>query len=126
MNIIFTPLNQLIKKSKEMKTIEDRREFEKEFDMIVNNYITDYTILSKNYLKVSDSFKIINKDPVLGFPSNIDNKYPYLYDLFSVNTISIDRLKNILDSIDNACDLYILFYLIILKQIKNILNIYKI
>ena len=78
----------------------------KNFDIIVNNYITDYTILSKNYLKVSDSFKIINKDPVLGFPSNIDNKYPYLYDLFSVNTISIDRLKNILDSIDNACDLY--------------------
>ena len=106
MNIIFTPLNLLIKNSKGMKTTEDRREFEKEFDIIVNNYITDYTILSKNYLKVSDSFKIINKDPVLGFPSNIDNKYPYLYDLFSVNTISIDRLKNILDSIDNACDLY--------------------
>ena len=48
MNIIFTPLNNLIKNSKEMKTTEDRREFEKEFDKIVNNYITDYTILSKS------------------------------------------------------------------------------
>jgi len=106
MNIIFTPLNNLIKNSKEMKTTEDRREFEKEFDTIVNNYITDYTILSKSYLEVSDSFKIIDKDPVLGFPSNLDNEYPYLYDLFSVKTISVDRLKNILDSIDNAYDLY--------------------
>ena len=85
MNIIFNPLNVLINNSKEMKTPEDRREFEKEFDTIVKNYITDYTILSEKYLKVSDSFKIIDKDPVLGFPSNIDNEYPYLYDLFSVN-----------------------------------------
>ena len=117
-NIIFTPLNDLIKNSKEMKTPEERNEFEENFDKIVKSYIKNYSseeksekkyISFQNYIKINDSFQTINNDPVLGFPSIIEQnnpKYRYLNDLFSVKTVNIEELKNILNSIENSFDLY--------------------
>ena len=117
-NIIFTPLNDLIKNSKEMKTPEERNEFEENFDKIVKSYIKNYLSEEKseekynsfqNYIKINDSFQTINNDPVLGFPSFIEQnnpKYRYLNDLYSVKTVSIEELKNILKTIENSFDLY--------------------
>ena len=42
MNIIFDEINQIIKNSKEMKTAEDRIEFEKQFNEIINTHIINY------------------------------------------------------------------------------------
>ena len=107
MNIIFTPLNELIKNSKEMKTPEERNEFEEKFEEIVKDLIIKKDSSKyKNYIKINNSYQNINNDLVLGSPLNIDEKYRYLYELYSVKTVSIEGLKNILNSIENSYDSY--------------------
>ena len=78
MNLIFDGLNNMIKNSKGMKTPEERRKFENEFNDFINDVIQDYTHLSENYLKFANIYEGTSKDPVLGFPPNSDELYPYL------------------------------------------------
>ena len=110
MNIIFDEINQIIKNSKEMKTAEDRIEFEKQFNEIINTHIINYNKLSENYLKICNIYEGTSKDPILGFPQNIEDKYPYLYDLFSIRTVSKEGIIEIIDSIDKSNDLYPALY----------------
>ena len=109
-NIIFDELNELIKNSKEMKTPNERLDFEKQFNDIVNNYILNYAKLSENYLKISKIYEGTSKDPILGFPQNIEDKYPYLYNLFSIRTVSKENIIEIINSIENSKDLYPALY----------------
>ena len=106
MNIIFDGLNNRIKNSKGMKTPEERRKFENEFNDFINDVIQDYTHLSENYLKLANIYEGTSKDPVLGFPPNSDELYPYLYDLFSIKSVSKEGINNIINSNENAYDLY--------------------
>ena len=106
MNLIFDGLNNMIKNSKGMKTPEERREFENEFNKFINNVIQNYTHLSENYLKLANIYEGTSKDPVLGFPPNSDELYPYLYDLFSIKSVSKEGINDIINSIENAYDLY--------------------
>ena len=77
-----------------MKTSEERREFENEFNDFINDVIQDYTHLSENYLKLANIYEGTSKDPVLGFPPNSDELYPYLYDLFSIKSVSKEGIND--------------------------------
>ena len=110
MNIIFDEINKIIQNSSEMKTPEDRLNFEKQFNEIVNNHIKNYNKLSENYIEVSKIYEGTSKDPILGFPQNIEEKYPYLYSLFSIRTISKESIIEIIDSIEKSNDLYPALY----------------
>jgi hypothetical protein len=110
MNIIFDEINQIIKKSKDMKTAEERNEFEKQFTKIVDDHIINYSKLSENYLKVCNIYEGTSKDPILGFPQNIEDIYPYLYDLFSIRIVSKKGIIEIIDSIEKSNDLYPALY----------------
>ncbi len=129
MNIIFDEVNNLIKNSKGMKTPEERKEFENEFNQMINTCVqnlkgiktseeikeSNETIntenynhikLSENYLKICNIYEGTNKDPVLGFPPNSEELYPYLYDLFPIKTVSKEGIYEIIKTIENASDLY--------------------
>ena len=120
MNIIFDEINEIIKESKEMKTPEERLYFEKQFNEIVNNYIINYNKLSENYIKVSKIYEGTSKDPILGFAQNIEDKYPYLYDLFSIRTVSKEGIIEIVDSIENSNDSYPALYYYLHTNEENI------
>ena len=109
-NIIFDDINAIIKDSKGMKTPEERLEFEKLFNDIVDKYIKNYKDLSENYLKISKVYEGTSNDPILGFPQNIEDKYPYLYSIFSIRTIDKNNIIETVDSIDNSSDLYPALY----------------
>ena len=110
MNIIFDEINRMIKNSKEMKTVEERLDFEIQLNEIIKAYVKDYKKLSENYLKISSIYEGTSKDPILGFPQNIEDKYPYLYSLFSIRTISKEGIMEIVDSIKESNDKYPALY----------------
>ena len=110
MNIIFNEINKIIKNSKEMKTTAERLEFEEEFNKVVKENVINYNKLSENYLKICNIYEGTSKDPILGFPQNIEDKYPYLYDIFSIRTVSKEGIIEIVDSIEKSNDLYPALY----------------
>ena len=110
MNIIFDEMNKTIKNSKGMKTPEERVDFEREFNEIICKYILNFNELSENYIKLSKIYEGTSKDPILGFPQNIEEEYPYLYQLFSIRSVSKKSIMEIMDSIENSEDLYPALY----------------
>ncbi len=106
MNIIFEPLNNLIKNCSSMNTINERTTFENDVNNLIKNIIDNYTDLSINYLGMKNQIKDILKDPILGNDPNVNSKYPYFTDLLSINTVSKNNLKEILNSMENTSELY--------------------
>ena len=106
MNIIFEPLNDLIKNSSSMSSINERAIFENSVNNLIKTIIDNYTDLSSNYLGMKNQIKDIYKDPILGNDPNVNSKYPYFTDLLSINTVSKNKLKEILNSMENTSELY--------------------
>lgn len=93
-----------------MKTPEEWQDFEKEFNEINNNYILNFNELSENYIKLSKIYEGTSKDPIFGFPQNIEEEYPYLYSLFSIRNVSKKSIMEIIDSTENFENLYPALY----------------
>ena len=106
MNIIFEPLNDLIKNSNSMDKVKERTSFENNVNNLIKNITVNYTYLKKNYLDMKNGIKDIYKDPILGNDPNVNSKYPYFTDLLSINTVSKSHLIEILNSMENTSELY--------------------
>jgi len=84
--------------------------------LINTNYIKDQSefvnkkyIWSEKYgfedLVKNFQYQINDNDPVLGYPSNLE-KYPYLFDIFSITIANKKGIKKVIDSVENAFVLY--------------------
>ena len=106
MNIIFEPLHDLIKTSSSMKTTSERISFENSINDLTKITIDNFKESSKNYLKMKDELVDVYQDPIIGVDPKENPKYPYFTNLISIKTISIESLKEILNSKENSSELY--------------------
>ena len=115
-NTIISDLFDFIKKNNEIYTPEDRDEFENGIELLVNKYILNFEKNSENYLKNIENinsndfgieYKIIDQENMI---KNVDNKYPYYYELLSIPLVNEDNLKELIKSIENIEKKYPVLY----------------
>ena len=115
-NSLFNDLMDLIISSGEMKTIQERNEFEKNVNSIVEKAINNYKDNSKIYKEVTEQIKPKNLDPKYiileseELLSHVENEYPYYYELLSIPIVQEAQLNEILKSINESNKKYPVLY----------------
>ena len=125
-NTIFNDVAKLIIESNDMKSIEQRNEFEDKMNKLVDKAINDYSDNMNNYKNVIEKIKPKNLEPkYLILQSDYINKeveleFPYYYELQSIPIVQEEKLNEILKSIDNSKKKYPVLYYYLNTDKKNI------
>ena len=93
-----------------MSTEKQRNEFETKLNSLIKNKINNFNECSKNYQMATqkiyseslDSKYIILENPTI--IDNIENEFPYYYELLSIPLVNEDHLKENLFFIENVLD----------------------
>ena len=127
LNLIFSKINEKIYYSNEMDTIVKRKEFEDQITEIINDAVKNFkkysekynqnleqSIISSNYCL---NFKIIESDKKI---ENIDNEFPYYYEMLSIPIPSENYLKENIQEKKKFRNNYPVLYYYLNSDKKNI------
>ena len=111
-NSIINDLFEIIEFSGDMKTVEQRNEFELKINDIIENAIKRYEQNSEIYHNIIEkstnanlepNYIILEKNSII---KNAETQFPYYYEFLSIPEVNESQLEEILKSIDNSKNKY--------------------